>query len=343
MINLVGYREMLINEEEATRKTSQYSLDKLLIKSIQEKAPEVAEVLLEMGANPRSHANIIQKTGYTGNDEAIHMAAGLGQTEIVVSLLNRGVDVDVSGASGNTPLLYSNSSDVSKELIKRGANVNARERKYGQTVLIRACVNATTNEGKDIVKELLSLGSDATKNAKDGTTPLIAACSAHGPNSYNSFFYKAYLEESRLNLKNISHIEPLVKAGCDVNAINSIGFNALAASLWVDSYRYDDYIKEHGELDELLILPRKLIELGANLDFSHPRVQGLVKHMLVARKRPQSLRLLIENNIITLENLLQIGMTPDRILDLYGGDVSWWQEGGEKLSRISKTRGLFKR
>lgn len=342
MINLVGYKEMLINEEEAKRKTSQYSLDKLLIKSIQEKAPEVAEVLLELGANPRSHANIIQKTGYTGNDEAIHMAAGLGQIEIVVSLLNRGVDVDVPGASGNTPLLYSNSSDVSKELIKRGANVNARERKYGQTVLIRACVNATTNEGKDFVKELLSLGSDATKNAKDGTTPLIAACSAHVPNYYNSF-YKAYLEESRSNLKNISHIEPLVKAGCDVNAENSIGFNALAASLWVDSYRYDDYINEHGELDELLILPRKLIELGANLNFSNPRVQGLVKHMLVARKRPQSLRLLIENNIITLENLLQIGMTPDKILDLYGGDVSWWQEGGEKLSRISKTRGLFKR
>jgi ankyrin repeat protein len=113
-----------------------------------------------------------------------------------------------------------------KELVEKGANVNAREGYLGHTALIHASTNK--NKGfSEVVRFLIEKGADVNAFDKNGYTPLISAA-----------MYGL-----------LDSVQTLIEKGADVNARNNDGVRALT------------YAAMYGHTDVV----RLLIKNGANV------------------------------------------------------------------------------
>lgn len=173
------------------------------------------------------------------------------QAEILHRLLNAGVDVNVKGAKGKTPLMnaaglsgpatvelflaagadvnavddegrtvlnYAMASPFNKIvvplLVKNGANVNGRG-KEGRTALMEAADNGKT----EFVKLFLEAGGDVNMKDNNGQTALMLALSA------------SYIETINL----------LIKAGADIDVQDANGQTALM--LAIDKWPSENSVK----------------------------------------------------------------------------------------------------
>ncbi|XP_034965777.2 kinase D-interacting substrate of 220 kDa isoform X2 [Zootoca vivipara] len=127
---------------------------------------EVAELLLERGANP----NI---TGLQYNVYPIIWAAGRGHSRIVQLLLHHGAKVNCSDKYGTTPLIWAARKghlECVKYLLHMGADVD-QEGANSMTALIVAVKGGFT----DSVKEILKRNPNVNLTDKDGNTALMIA------------------------------------------------------------------------------------------------------------------------------------------------------------------------
>ena len=101
-------------------------------------------------------------------------AASRGKLARVRELCDWGADVEARDMHGGTPLFIANLGDgrldIMRELMKRGANVNAVT-KYGLSTLHVAVLLGRL----DLVRELLAHGADIEASGHDGWTPLLVA------------------------------------------------------------------------------------------------------------------------------------------------------------------------
>lgn len=98
--------------------------------------------------------------------EDLHEAARRGALARVRSLLDAGVKPDAPGRHGITALMVAAGEghvEVARLLVERGADVNARERFFGQTVL----AHATRAKKPELVRLLLETGSTDADSAMD--------------------------------------------------------------------------------------------------------------------------------------------------------------------------------
>jgi outer membrane protein assembly factor BamB len=98
--------------------------------------------------------------------EALHEAARRGDLARVRSLLDSGVKPDSEGRHGFTALMVAAGEghvEVARLLVARGADVNARERFFGQTVM----ANAVRGKSPALVRWLLEKGSTDADSAMD--------------------------------------------------------------------------------------------------------------------------------------------------------------------------------
>jgi ankyrin repeat protein len=119
---------------------------------------ELAELLLAAGASPAAATRI-------GRYTPLHIAAKGGHHLVVRRLLDRNADVRTATTTGAVPLHFaaaSGSGETIALLVGRGADVNAREREWGQTPLMFAAGSGRT----EAVKVLLARGADARATAR---------------------------------------------------------------------------------------------------------------------------------------------------------------------------------
>ena len=84
---------------------------------------------------------------------------------VLISLLERGADPNLSDRLGWTPLIYANTRDFASALLRHGANVNKAD-KAGWTPLMYA-----VEEGnKSMVDFLLANDADISLRTNDGKT-----------------------------------------------------------------------------------------------------------------------------------------------------------------------------
>jgi ankyrin repeat protein len=146
---------------------------------------------LEQVKNLVSHDPSLVNSYSPDGFSPVALAAYLGQKEITEYLILKGANVNAiaKNASGFTALtgaIANNHSEISKILVKRGADVNHRY-EGGVSPLMEASLNGNI----ELVNFLLENGADPSAKTKDGKTPLsfakeknhaqvIAALKRHG-------------------------------------------------------------------------------------------------------------------------------------------------------------------
>lgn len=137
-----------------------------LLNAINAGRPEIVEFLLKHGANSTFRPN--NKTS------PLLEAASKGNLKIVRMLLKHGAVVDDPDDANETPLLravqLSGSSDVIRELLSAGANINFRN-KFGDNAVMLAALQHNI----EAVKLLIGLGVDACAKNDDGETAIDRA------------------------------------------------------------------------------------------------------------------------------------------------------------------------
>ena len=116
---------------------------------------------------------IIRAAGGTSGKD-IFEASSKGTVNEVQYFLDQGIDVNSKDGNNDTPLhlaAWQNSDvEVTKYLVSKGADVNAKGSMVGMTPLLNA---ARFNRNVDVVKHLVSQGADVNaKSGSSGNTPL---------------------------------------------------------------------------------------------------------------------------------------------------------------------------
>jgi ankyrin repeat protein len=199
--------------------------------------------------------------------DPIHDAAGNGDLAGVQAELGKGVDVNVKGNGGLTPLLFAawGHKEVAELLIAKGADVNAKT-DWGSTPLHYAAFGH-----KEIVELLIEKGADLNAKDNNGMTPLHSAASEGQKESAELLIDKG----ADVNAKNewedtplhtaayYGHkvvVELLIAKGADLNARNKGGFTPLDSAKDVSSLHSSEDKAAKIEIADLLrklaLMPR---------------------------------------------------------------------------------------
>ncbi len=192
---------------------------------------ELARVLLEAGADPND-----QRTGFT----PLHVMTWVRKPP-------RGED---NGAPPPAELGPLNSLKMIRELVKRGAEVNARLaagkggagqfNRKGATPFLMASATADVA----YMKLLLELGADPSIPNADQCTPLLVACGIHvGSDAAN--------EVAGDETEVLQAAELLLKLGADVNAVDANGETAMHAAALKNLPKAVQFLADHGAKVEL--------------------------------------------------------------------------------------------
>ncbi len=195
------------------------------------------EVLTKLGEHG---ANVNQV--HTNEITMLMHAARRGHTKIVRYLLQKGADINAKDNRGSTALMHSKDIEITKELIKHGAELEVVDR-YGKNALIMA----VERHKFELVKLLILSGASVDSN-RDNNTPLTYALSK----GYKEIFLYLLDKGANIDAKlkrgyqgsitvlhkasrmgKIVYVEALLKKGAKVNASiedgtgDWAGYNAL--------------------------------------------------------------------------------------------------------------------
>jgi uncharacterized protein len=160
--------KMLLNKGAKCIRTDDGST--CLITSVVNRHETIVKMLLDHGVDPNQ---------CNGGRSPLGTAAYDGCLPIVKMLCDVGAELEVRDGLDFTPLIdacHNGHLDIVKELIQRGANVNAvGDWGYGMTPLVVAAARKRT----DIMAELIKAGADVNFKNRKGKTALFNACE-HG-------------------------------------------------------------------------------------------------------------------------------------------------------------------
>lgn len=195
------------------------------------------------------------KGGYT----ALIAASARGSMDALALLLARGADVDLANDEDWTPLMEAVSreqEEAVKHLLRAGADVNLREKRRGATALMLAA----KTDSPSILAMLLGEGVDPNMaGTQDGLTALHLALSSRG-------------------LKSVESVGELLVAGADAGRPANDGYTPLMSAA------------ESGVLDKLSLVISEKVDVNAvtedgrtALTLAAGRAKPeLVRHLLTA-------------------------------------------------------------
>ena len=237
--------------------------------AVREGRTEVMRMLLKAGGS----INAVMKPSKSGGKlpkkgtSPLLLAAENGHYDLAVELLNAGADTN-DDRSGYT-LLHSltwirkpdigesaegdpkprgsgrrNSDQFIRELVERGADVNARLKKgrragRGRVSVIGATPFFLASDRADLayMKLLVELGADPLIPNEDGTTPLMVAAGIGST---------APEEEAGSEAECLAAVKYLVSLGADINTVDSNGETAMHGAAYKNIPSMAEYLHELG-------------------------------------------------------------------------------------------------
>jgi len=159
---------------------SQADLNQSYTQAVRQGDVRALAALQELGANPQARDR--------NGDNAVLMAVIGRQDALLRTLLDRGVDTDVVGSSGLTPLTAATiNSDLRsvRALIKAGARVDLRNRNGDSPLHLAISLGR-----HEILRELLDAGAEPGRHNGEGETPLIQSIRAHDLVTFNALLQR---------------------------------------------------------------------------------------------------------------------------------------------------------
>jgi ankyrin repeat protein len=270
--------------------------------------PELAAILLRAGVPLPTNAYEVQN--------AFVRAASIGATDIVASMMERGVSASTRDYSQSalSAAVTEGHASTAKLLFEKGADPKSSSYDGGIVFhdLIRTDIAKTTrspafdDNQQRAIAALITAGLDATAKDKNGKTPLDLAAGHPGTLSRaTTAIGLATLQQSKVHeaVRNddLKALTDLRARGADLNALDSLGRSPLTLALQLKQYAIADFLLSTGvELtleprngyqsadvdsaaDERLthgfmlrLLRAQLLDLGPNMAAIHPQVS--LKH-----------------------------------------------------------------
>lgn len=157
-----------------------------LLAALANDRPEVAQYLIDVGANVNAKTNggvapmhlantlgvAIDLIGagadlavkeFRGGNTPLHMSLKKNYPDIAQEILRKGVDVNVRNGSGDAPLHLARDTNITHSLIEEGADVNARNDASNTPLLLA--------EKVDIAEALIAAGADISVQDKASSPP----------------------------------------------------------------------------------------------------------------------------------------------------------------------------
>ena len=279
---------------------------------------EVVRVLLKAGADV-NEAMQPRKPGGKGpvsGSSALVLAIENGHYELALALLDAGADPN-DQRSGFTPLHMMswvrkppkgedygapppaelgklNSLLFIRELVKRGAEVNARlaNGKGGAGQFSRKCATpfllASATSDVAFMKLLLELGADPKTANADNTTPLTVACGIHVGSDQAT---EVAGEEPEV----LEAAALLLKLGADVNAVDANGDTPMHAAALKNLPKVVQFLAEKGAKAEI---------------WNRKNKHGWTPLMIAEGHRPGNFKPSAETIVAVQKVMLAAGVTP---------------------------------
>lgn len=256
------------------RNASDLSNPALLYKAFEKlsQTPQLAAILLKAGVPLSSSEYPVQA--------AFVEAASIGATEIVASMLERGVaaSTGITSRSALSAAVTAGHAATAKLLFEKGANPKSFYRDGGTVFhdLIRSDIAHAANQPgladgqQQAIAELITAGFDATQKDNNGKTALDLA--AGYPETLSRAMTAIGLASSNqskvheaVRNDDLKDLIALKASGADLNALDSLGRSPLTLALQLKRYAIADFLLAANV--DLTLEPRNAYQ-SADVDFA---------------------------------------------------------------------------
>jgi len=189
------------------------------------RALPVVELLISKGAD-------IQGQDALQGQTKLHMACVGGEKDVADLLIRRGADVNLRDKRGATPLWIAargGHKEIVELLIEKGADINASDGRREATPLLIAARSGHA----DVVELLIAKGADVNVPDNQGLTPLAMAKQGKHTEVVNVLRQHGAVEtlHAAIASGDIDEVKRLISQGADINAKNENGQTPLLLAL----------------------------------------------------------------------------------------------------------------
>jgi ankyrin repeat protein len=208
-------------------------------------------------------ANVHDEYGTT----PLHLAALFGSPEMVALLLDHDANPNAVDKRGGSPLMFA-AGDVKKVklLLDRGADVHLRSA-LGNTAIVTA---ASYVDNLDVVKLLLDRGADLHGHNRNNVTPLAAAVYCGDAKAVRFFLDQGCKPKTIHNLFGSAGNSLLVVAAQNGNAEIVDMLLAAGADANQPDANFGGHALNYALLGQNTEVARRLIEAGADINLTSP-------------------------------------------------------------------------
>ena len=204
---------------------------------------EVAKEFLDEGGN----VNLQDEPGMTPLHHAVNDDWKGSHLKMIKLLIDRGANVKAIDDTHHTPLHKASNKETAELLIAAGADVNAKTKRTGETLLFSAAHGAAQGASKsyemylDLTKLLIAKGADVNVKLKSGS--MIKDNKPYRAKSEETTLHEVARSYSEKHASEVCEL--LIANGAKVNELNDKGQTPIDEALANGRKKTAEFLRKH--------------------------------------------------------------------------------------------------